>query len=230
MFFIYKVDYPLKFKEEEFPQDLVQTKCSKKDIDDFSFDIDVYNGLKTIGEKMRYITLYDQIPKTSLIELQKVFIDQFKDGIQNDPYCSLEALIKLLKYECFQEKDYHDICNNFLIHCIPTDAYILKSISKLILYFNFDVSYEFLISLINKLVELSYEEKKMFIEMIQSFIISNHDIQFLQNYFDSIKDFLLESIESMNHEIISISSLLFEKIIIPEDFLIELFDKIDIDE
>ena len=66
--------------------------------------------------------------------------------------------------------------------------------------------------------------------MIQSFIISNHDIQFLQNYFDSIKDFLLESIESMNHEIISISSLLFEKIIIPEDFLIELFDKIDIDE
>lgn len=55
----------------------------------------------------------------------------------------------------------------------------------------------------------------------------NSDSYFLQECFDSMKYMLLEFLEPVPYQTLSIISFLFDGIILPNDFIIDVFNKLN---
>ena len=60
--------------------------------------------------------------------------------------------------------------------------------------------------------------------------MNNHDFEFMQEYFESLLGFLYEEIESLPYKILTIVSLIHDIIILPEDFISDIIEKIDFNE
>lgn len=142
------------YNDSTISNSVIEIEEEEEEILDHNFDFNVYKDLQTYEEKMRYIILYDEFYITDILQLKKVFFDDFNNSIEDDSVNALSALIILLNYECMKDNRYFIQIKKFLNKNIPTNNNIMKNIAKLMLHYDFQLPDEYLLSLINELNEM----------------------------------------------------------------------------
>lgn len=231
----------LTYKEDDlvtFKDSLIKTynNTSLPDVDieneeeeilDHNFDFAIYNNFDTYEEKMRYIILNDQFKFTDIMQLKKVFINDFKNSIEEDTVNALKALTILLNYDIMKDTQFFIVIQIYLNQTIPTNNKVMKNIAKLIFHYHFQLPNEYLLALIDEMDDMNFKQKKDFMKLFYSYVsVCNSDSYvFLQKCFDYIKYLLIDLLEPFPYQILSIISILYETIDLPNDFIIEFFDK-----